>query len=234
MVSAGNSGNQNTDNKYVLCPADGDSVVAVGSIDIDRVIAPASSWGPNSGGHTKPNIVSVGRAAVFSDPTGNPVNGNGTSYSNPNVAGLILCLWQAFTDFTNMEIVDAVQRSSDHFDHPDLNRFGYGIPNFRIAYQYLLGKRKERQESLLPHSWITAFPVPFRQSFTVYLKAPATANAFINLLDISGQKLQTTNISVQQDGFYTVQVNPPALASGIYYLQYNDGKNKTILKVVKL
>ncbi|MEO8583868.1 MAG: S8 family serine peptidase, partial [Flavitalea sp.] len=170
MVSAGNSGQQSTEIKYVMVPADGDSVVAVGSIDINKVIAPGSSWGPNSSGHTKPNIVSVGRAAVFADPSGNPTNGNGTSYSNPNVAGLILCLWQAFTDFTNMEIIDAVQRSSDHFENPDLNRFGYGIPNFRIAFEDLKTKRLLKNATvLLGNSYINVLPNPFNSQFSVLI-----------------------------------------------------------------
>jgi hypothetical protein len=44
--AAGNSGNSTDDRKYVGCPADGDSVLAVGSIDVNKNIAGNSSLGP--------------------------------------------------------------------------------------------------------------------------------------------------------------------------------------------
>ncbi len=137
MNSAGNFGDQPNENRFVLVPADGDSVVAVGAVDVNGVIGNFSSGGPNSAGRLKPNIVSVGVRTVFANTAGNPVTGDGTSYSNPNVAGLFACLWQAFPEKTNMQIIDAVQRSADRFHNPDA-RYGYGIPNFRKAYQHLM------------------------------------------------------------------------------------------------
>ena len=139
MNSAGNSGTLPTDFKYVSCPADGDSVVAVGAVDVNGNIAPLSSWGPNAAGKIKPNIVSVGLGAVIANTAGNPGTGNGTSFSNPNIAGLIACLWQAFPEYTNMQIIDEVQRSSHKFNNPD-ERYGYGIPNFRKAFYSLLNR----------------------------------------------------------------------------------------------
>jgi serine protease AprX len=232
MNSAGNSGNLTTDYKYVMCPADGDSVVAVGAVDANGNLSSYSSWGPNGAGKPKPNIVSVGWNTVYATASGNTATGSGTSYANPNIAGLMVCFWQAFPDFTNMEIIDAVQRSSDRYDHPD-ERFGYGIPNFRIAYNYLIVKREEKLNAALKNSWITAYPVPFQQSFTVYFKAPSSGNAFISLLDVSGRMIQTKNMQVQQNDYYTISMNPPALAAGIYYVHYNDGKNKTTLKLIR-
>lgn len=137
MNSAGNSGQQNNDNKYIACPADGDSVVAVGATDVNGNMAAFSSWGPNGAGKLKPNIVSVGQGTIIANNAGNAASGNGTSFSNPNVAGLIACLWQAFPEYSNMEIIDEVQKSSHKFNNPDI-RFGYGLPNFRKAFYSLL------------------------------------------------------------------------------------------------
>lgn len=135
MISAGNSGAETSDLKYISCPADGDSVVAVGATDLQGNIAPFSSWGPNSAGKRKPNIVSVGVSPFVADFNGNPSNssGSGTSFSNPNVAGLVACLWQAFQESGNIEIIDAVQQSADRYTHPD-DRYGYGIPDFKKAF----------------------------------------------------------------------------------------------------
>ena len=137
MNSAGNSGGAGNDFRFVSCPADGDSVVAVGAVDVDGNIAEFSSWGPNGAGKLKPNIVSVGQGTVLANTVGAATSGNGTSFSNPNIAGLIACLWQAFPEYSNMQIIDEVQKSAHKFSTPD-DRYGYGIPNFKKAFYSLL------------------------------------------------------------------------------------------------
>ena len=137
VVAAGNSGNGSGDSKYVSCPADAENVLTIGSIDINGEIASSSSWGPNGAGLLKPNVVSVGANAVIASATaGNPASGNGTSFACPNMAGLVACLWQVFPEFSNMQIIDAVQRSANKYTNPDF-RFGYGTPNFKKAIALL-------------------------------------------------------------------------------------------------
>lgn len=234
MNSIGNSGNNADDTKYVMCPADGDSVVTVGSVNNSGIISGFSSWGPNSVGKIKPNIVSVGEGTVYANAAGDPWSGNGTSYSNPNIAGLIACLWQAFYEFSNMDIIDAVQRSAHKFNTPD-DRYGYGIPNFRVAYTLLEAKRQAKTDAILQGKWITAFPVPFRQMFTIFLKAPASGNANIRLIDLNGKILLEKTLHVQQGSHYTIPMNATSVGRyGIYYLQYSDGKNTTTVKLMSL
>lgn len=154
MNSAGNSGALNNEDKYVSCPADGDSVVAVGAVTTAGVIASFSSWGPNGAGKLKPNIVSVGQNTVYANTSGVVVAGNGTSYSNPNIAGLIACFWQAFPEFNNMQLLDLVQRSADRFANPDM-RYGYGIPDFRKAFVLALQQRASSNFLLTPNACTT-------------------------------------------------------------------------------
>lgn len=135
-VSAGNSGGAANDNKYVTCPADGDSVLTVGAVDNGGAITTFSSWGPNSSGQVKPDIVSVGQGTIGADPQGNLTSNTGTSFSNPNVCGLVACLWQAFPTLPNSTIMDAVKRSADKYQHPD-GRYGYGLPDFKKAFMLL-------------------------------------------------------------------------------------------------
>ncbi len=125
--SAGNEGAKNW--KYLIFPADADSVCAVGAINAAGAIAGFSSYGYT--GKVKPNIVSVGAGTVIAGLNNQPASGNGTSFSNPNIAGLIACLWQAFPLYNNMKILDAVYKSADHYSTPD-DCYGYGIPNFKL------------------------------------------------------------------------------------------------------
>jgi len=136
-ASAGNEGNDASDYKYVSCPADGDSVLAVGATDVNGNIGSFSSYGPNSAGAVKPNVVSVGVSAVVSNIYGTPVTGSGTSFSNPNLAGLVTCLWQAFPEVTPHGLMDAIQKSSHRYNNPD-GRYGYGIPDFKKAFCILV------------------------------------------------------------------------------------------------
>jgi serine protease AprX len=131
VVAAGNSGAQSGEAKYISVPADADSVFTIGSVDINRNIASSSSWGPNSAGLLKPNVVSVGANAVIANSSnGNPATGSGTSFACPLMAGLVACLWEAYPELTNMQIMDLIQQSADKHASPDF-RFGHGIPDFK-------------------------------------------------------------------------------------------------------
>lgn len=148
--SAGNNGNGSpsfVDYKYVAVPADGDSVFAVGSCNANGNIASSSAWGPTSSGKIKPNVTSLGQGASFINLGGSPTNGNGTSFSNPNIAGLVTDLWQAFPELNNMSIIDVTQQASHLFSAPD-GRFGYGIPNMKRAFVLALRRTYTRTPTI--------------------------------------------------------------------------------------
>lgn len=232
--SAGNSGGQAGEAKYVSCPADGDSVFTVGATTVTGVMAGFSSWGPNGAGRTKPNIVSVGQGTVLANTAGNASAGNGTSFSNPLACGLIACLWQAFPEFTNMEITNAVQKSSSRYASPD-GQFGYGIPNFRLAYEILTKDREARSiAGILGDKWLKPYPVPFKQELRLVLKAPVTGKAGIQLLDALGRLIETKGVDITTDQIYVIEfTRAQGLPHGTYYIRYTDGKNKELVKVVK-
>lgn len=234
MNSAGNSGGDPGDTRFISCPADGDSVFAVGAVTINNTLAGFSSWGPNAAGKRKPNIVSVGQGTVLTSTAGSPATGNGTSYSNPLACGLIACLWQAFPEFNNMEILRAVEQSADKYLNPD-DRFGYGLPNFKKAYTLLAQERTIRkQANLLQEEWIRSFPNPYRQQFNVLFKAPADGTAILQLLDGMGRLIDAKSLLVAGGQIYQVIFsNSPKLASGVYFLKYSDGKNKKTLTLMR-
>jgi len=232
--SAGNSGGQAGEAKYVSCPADGDSVFTVGATTVTGIMAGFSSWGPNGAGRTKPNIVSVGQGTVLANTAGNASAGNGTSFSNPLACGLIACLWQAFPEFTNMEITNAVQKSSSRYSSPDA-QYGYGIPNFRLAYEILTKDREARNiAGILGDRWLKPYPVPFKQELRLVLKAPVTGKAGIQLLDALGRLIETKGVDITTDQIYVIEFSrAQGLPHGTYYIRYTDGKNKELVKVMK-
>ena len=233
-ASAGNSGDANDERKYIGSPADADSVLTIGATDVSGNIASFSSWGPNAAGSTKPNVVSVGKGTVFAALNGEPAMGNGTSFSNPNIAGLIACLWQAFPEFNNHDILDAVQHSADRYNHPD-DRYGYGIPDFIRAYALLENKRNFLHYiNTMGDQWISAYPVPFNNNFTVVFKPDISGKADLQLIDVNGRIIETKSIQVIANVFSYLQFDHSYfLKKGIYFIRYNDHNKKKTLKIIK-
>ena len=95
-----------------------------------------SSYGPNAHGVLKPNVVAQGKNTVVATSENQLMTGNGTSFSAPVTAGMVACLWGSIPDLSASIIKDAIYRSSHRFLNPD-TQFGYGIPNYYSAYQYL-------------------------------------------------------------------------------------------------
>jgi methionine-rich copper-binding protein CopC len=215
MNSAGNEGAGAW--RYIIFPADADSVCAVGAVDTSGNIANFSSYG--FPGKTKPNIVSVGTGTVIAGVNNQPQRGNGTSFSNPNVAGLIACLWQAFPDMNNMKILDAVYRSSSKYNSSD-NRYGVGIPNFKIAYQLL---KKEQNIRLYGNATLFATPNSFTTHIDVTFIGQSEGSARLELLNASGQVIATQNVTIEKEEVYNHTFNNlNNLLTGVYTLRYSD------------
>ncbi len=123
--------------KYLTTPADGDSVLAVGAVNVIGQSAALSSYGPSSDGQIKPDVVAVGVETWIQNPNNTIGTGSGTSFSCPILAGLATCLWQGFQEYNNMSIINALRSSGSNVSNPN-DRIGYGIPDVRKAVAILL------------------------------------------------------------------------------------------------
>ncbi|MCF6365298.1 MAG: S8 family serine peptidase [Bacteroidales bacterium] len=144
VTSAGNEGSNSW--KYITSPADADSVLTVGATKSNGKVSNFSSRGPSSDNRIKPDVMAQGTFAWVIGRYGGVYPSNGTSFSGPIIAGAVACLWQANPEFSNMEIIDALHKSSDRFTNPDAD-YGYGIPDFNKADLYLkkLSKARSRK-----------------------------------------------------------------------------------------
>src|SRR5678815_2259177 len=105
--------------KYIVTPADADSVMAVGAISTTGSVANFSSYGPSSDNQIKPDVASIGLGTIIQFPNNSVGGGNGTSFACPNMAGLTTCLWQGFPEFNNMKIINALRQSANKASAPD-------------------------------------------------------------------------------------------------------------------
>ncbi len=134
VISAGNEGNKPW--KYITAPSDGPNVLCIGASDTAGIIAAYSSRGPSSDQRTKPDILAVGYQAMVVNSLGSISPGYGTSFSAPQIAGMIACLWEAAPEKTNIEIIRSIRKSASLYYNPN-DSAGYGIPDFFTAL-YLL------------------------------------------------------------------------------------------------
>ncbi|MBS1736107.1 MAG: S8 family peptidase, partial [Bacteroidetes bacterium] len=231
LVAAGNEGTSSW--HYITTPADADSVLTVGAVDVNGNVGNFSSYGPTADGRIKPTIASVGVATFVSTPSGAISAGNGTSYATPNVAGLVTCLWQAFPEFNSNEIMTAVINSSNNYTTPD-NRTGYGIPNFEIAYNNLLKQRTERNLTrILGTADIKVFPNPFSNQFSVALKSGSETSLIFQLSGSDGRIYFRKKVAIIPSSNQLIEFNDlQPLSRGTYFLKVGDGKNYTTQKLI--
>ncbi|HSQ58821.1 MAG TPA: S8 family serine peptidase [Acidobacteriota bacterium] len=125
----------------VTCPADADSILSVGAVDANNLIAGYSSRGPTWDGRIKPEVVAQGTGtwwaiagAPFSTGTA-----SGTSLSCPLVGGVAALVREAHPEWTVYQIRQALKETADRAATPD-NNYGWGRINAKTAiYNSSLG-----------------------------------------------------------------------------------------------
>ena len=232
MNSAGNSGSSAW--KYLIAPADGVDVLAVGAVNSLKQIAPFSSFGPSSDNRVKPDIASVGWNTFLISTNGTVAQGNGTSFSNPNIAGLVACLWQAFPECSNKEIIAAVRKSGDRYSNPDV-RTGYGIPNMRLAYEMLEKERNSiKAKGILKADRLRIYPNPMTDQFTIVYNGKTNGKLSVQLLSMDGKMIRNLSFDVLENEYYFFNVNGLGIqGSGQYILSYKDGIGAGTLRIMK-
>ena len=210
--------------QYINTPADADSAFAIASVNINGVPAGSSSEGLPNDPRVKPNVAAVGANSTYISTTGVIIpSGQGTSYATPQIAGLAACLWQAFPTKTNWEIKTAIEQSASQYLTPD-KKIGYGIPDFKKAYQLLSSTTYVSNKEL--ENEFSVFPNPFLSTVNIISKGNTNIER-INVINNIGQIIYTINAPTEN----TLALND--LPDGMYVLQIETDKGLLIKKLIK-
>lgn len=230
--SAGNSGH--TPWKYISAPADADSVLAIGAVGPDSLLAAFSSRGPSFDGRVKPNVCAQGFNTVLAS-TGNTVfRGNGTSFSSPVLAGLAACLWQTNPTATNMQVFRAIEQSAHLYNNPN-DSLGYGLPNFFLAQSLLDDMVVGQSEAVVNNLEIHPFPNPFADEIQLRLGNVPSGKLDWVVYSLSGKELSSGSIAVSK-GQTSVRLNKDfgSLPAGAYLLRTAFGESVKSVVVQKV
>lgn len=226
--SAGNSGQSSW--YYIGAPADADSILSVGAVDVNGNIASFSSHGPTFDGRVKPDACARGVNASIVDLNATVMTGNGTSFASPVLCGAVCCLWQAHPTLTNMQIVNTVRQAGSQYATPD-SAYGYGIPDLCAANLLLSGS------TFVPDDYDTILGVgqnPFSSALSFTFYSAVDQNVTVRLYDAQG-KLITEEEMFAAGGalnYYTIN-QLEAVASGVYVLSVSTSNQVYTQKVVK-
>ncbi len=224
--SAGNSGTNNSYH-WIGAPADADSILTIGAVDSLGTRASFSSTGPTYDGRIKPTIMAQGAATTVANLLGTTSTGNGTSFSSPVIAGMTACLWQNHKELNNMEIIEAIKKSSSQYENPD-NYMGYGIPDFMKANGILHG--------IIAHgkgyNHVKIYPNPFDDYFFVAINKKCSC--ILQIKDLTGKTLYEQKLI--SNGNNTFIINEPVISNlpqGIYILKIINKNGFQTLKIIK-
>ncbi len=216
--SAGNEGSNAW--QYISCPADGDSVFAIGAVDLSGNIASFSSRGYPMDIRIKPNICAVGAGTTVADPYSDYISAsNGTSFSSPTIAGMTACLWQANPELNNKEVMEMLEMSASIASNPD-KTYGYGIPDYEAAHAFV-GTETSLVKEL---STFEVYPNPTRDYLHISVNDEISE---LRIFASNGQLIyqiygnQTdVNVSKLNSGVYMIQViNENGVSQSKFYKQ---------------
>ncbi len=225
VTSAGNSGSGAW--HYIGTPGDADSVLTVGAVNRSGEHAAFSSFGPTADGRVKPDVMGIGEQSTIARTDSTFIPGNGTSFSSPIMCGLVACLWQAFPEKSNMEIIDAVKKSSSLDTTPN-DSMGYGIPNFWQAFSAF-----QTYEEVNTFNF-QAFPNPFQQDLVIAFQASDKNAIDIEITDALGKEIEAICRFVSDGAQMLCRLDLSALSPGIYYLKLEVDAETHIERLLKV
>ncbi|MBE0572599.1 MAG: S8 family peptidase [Ignavibacteriaceae bacterium] len=230
--SAGNAG-FNASHNTLGAPADGDSVMAIGSVTSSGNRSSFSSVGPTVDGRIKPDLMAMGSSnyvACNSSNTCYSSFGSGTSWSCPMAAGAAALLLEADSSLTPMQLASLMKNTASLSNNPN-NQMGWGIVNTYSALQSLLtGVNNTNQ---LPEDFylLQNYPNPFNPSTKIRFAVPEKSSVKIYLHDILGSEIAVILDEEVNPGIKEIELNGSNLASGVYLVRMVANNYQQTIKI---
>ncbi len=222
--SAGNNGTNDTHNT-LAAPADGDSVITIGSITSGGQRSSFSSVGLTVDGRIKPDLMAVGSSTYAAAP-GNRTSytiTSGTSLACPIAAGIGAMMLQKKPDLNPVQVREILRNTASMSTNPD--RFmGWGIMN-AVAALNNIPSSVDSENDVLPESYFVAnFPNPFNPSTSLYFSLPTEKYVKISLFNSTGRLIREIVEGTFPAGGSKITITGSDLASGNYFVVLNTGE----------
>ena len=233
--SAGNEGNDPW--YHIITPADADSVLSVGAVDANDVIANFSSRGPTFDGRIKPEVCARGVSTycVRSNTENIYRNASGTSFSAPLAAGAAAVIMSANPEWTNMQVREAIMMTASQFNSPD-NDYGHGILNTWAAINYQF-TASVKGKTFLPNAIYVnnAYPNPFNPEISIKIDGLSNnQHVTVGIYDIHGKLVKYLHNQKARHNMLELSWNAERLSSGIYLLRTDWGYGNDLQKITLL
>ena len=231
VTAAGNSGSSSW--YYIIAPADADSVISVGAVWEDGIIASFSSHGPTYDGRIKPEVCARGKQTWCVNPNSNTNYSrlSGTSLACPLVAGAVALIIQARPDWTAMEVRDAIMMTASMADSVN-NTYGYGILNAGSAINYgVVASLDNSDYQPDKYNLIRAYPNPFNPSVNIQVDIGMSSELKVDILSYDGTLVTNIYNSWTIGQVQQLQWKPKNISSGIYFIRAAFNGNHFLRKI---
>lgn len=205
---------------YIITPADGDSVIAVGGVNPSGVKEGFSSWGPTADGRTKPDVSAMGSSVRFAVPTSGYAAGGGTSFAAPMVSGIVAQMLQVNPLLTPMEVMQILRSTASQSASPD-NALGWGVVDADAAILQAQASSVDTPGELRRQTTIEVYPNPVTSAVNFVIDNPETAEpAALKVYNLLGKHVATVweGVATPSESF---SWTPSNLPDGIYVYRFS-------------
>lgn len=227
MICTNSAGNEGDGYCTLGIPADAEHILTIGAVNAAGERAYFSSVGPTYDGRIKPDVMAVGQGTYVASPYswyGDYYNGDGTSFSNPVLAGAVACLRQARPNASVQEICDAVRMAGNNAANPDSYN-GYGIPDFVQAMEML---PLHVDTFVQQNEIIAVFPNPSKGNVRIQMNEGYQAE--IKVYDLMGRHLTSYHFNGLNHTSIEQFLN--TLDNGVYFIKADSELGSQTVRLV--
>ena len=226
--------------RYMIAPADGDSVLSVGAVDSTGARVYFSSVGPTYDGRIKPDVMAQGvyvHVATTED-TASYARAHGTSFSTPLTASAVGLLLQGHPDWTPADVIDALRATASQSATPD-TAMGWGIVNAYDA-MHAVPVGVEAAEPAGGSKLVSVLSNPISSNARVEFFVASRSHVNLTIYDVSGRLVRTLVDGEKPRGTHAVSwdasdARGAGVAAGVYFLKMStsDGVSRMKVAVVR-